>query len=64
MLGWIARAIMIVAGVIAGWFVARDDTNFDLIQMSIALLLITACVAIAAFWPSFVAFFKGGRKEP
>lgn len=64
MFGWIVRAVMVLAGVIAGWFVARDDTNFDLVQMSVALLLITVCVAIAAFWPSIAALFKGGRKEP
>ena len=41
---------MVIAAVIAGWFVARDAVNFSIIQMVVGLLLITALVAVAACW--------------
>lgn len=50
MLNILMRPIMIVAAIIAGWFVARDAVNFTIIQMVVALFLITALVALAAFW--------------
>ena len=48
MIKWLIRPIMLVAAVIAGWFVARDAVNFSIIQMVVALLLVTALVAVAA----------------
>lgn len=50
MLNWILRPIMVIATVIAGWFVARDAVNFSVIQMVVGLLLITALVALGACW--------------
>ena len=46
------------AAIIAGWFVARDAVNFNIIQMVVALFLITAIVAIAAFWETLSDWFK------
>lgn len=48
MINWLVRPIMIVAAVIAGWFVARDAVNFSIIQLVVALLLVTALVGLAA----------------
>jgi len=62
MFGWIVRGIMVVAGVIAGWFVASDSRNFDLVQMAVALILITFVVFVAAFWPAISAFLGRGGK--
>src|ERR671918_60108 len=36
MIGWIVRMTLSIAGVITGWFVAREATNFGLIQMVVA----------------------------
>jgi hypothetical protein len=58
MLGWVVRLVMAAAGVVAGWFVARDAANFGVVQMVVSLLLITILVAAAAFWPSLVAWFR------
>ena len=44
--------------IIAGWFVARDAVNFNIIQMVVAVFLITAIVAIAAFWETLSDWFK------
>lgn len=52
MLGWIARVVLIAAGFVTSWFVARDAAIFGITQVLVSLLLITAVVAILAFWPS------------
>ncbi|WP_091136931.1 hypothetical protein [Microvirga guangxiensis] len=51
MLGWIVRGLLIVTGIVTGWFVAQDAAIFGVAQVMVALLLITAVVAILAFWP-------------
>jgi hypothetical protein len=48
MIKLLIRPIMIVAAVIAGWFVARDAVNFSIIQMVVVLLLVAALAAVAA----------------
>lgn len=58
MFGWLVRIMLFLSGVIAGWFVAQDDLNYDMIRLAIMLLLVTLCVAIVAFWRNGVAFFK------
>ncbi len=52
MISWIVRFLMIAAGVVTGWFVAKDAVNFGVIQMMVALMLLTLIVAVLAFWPS------------
>jgi hypothetical protein len=61
-LNWLIRPIFLLAAVIAGWFVAEDAANFGIVQMVIAILLITALVALAAFWESVLEWMKE-RKE-
>lgn len=64
MLGWVARGILVVAGGIAGWFLTRDDPNFTLVEMAIAIALITLAVGVAAFWPALLRFLRRGRRPP
>lgn len=49
---WIARFLLIAAGTVTGWFVARDEPNFGVIQLATALLLLTFVVAVLAFRPA------------
>jgi len=51
MISWIVRILMIAAGVVTGWFVAKDAPIFGVAQMMVALLLLTLVVAVLAFWP-------------
>ncbi len=53
---------MLVAAVIAGWFVARDSVNFTVIQMVVSLFLITLIVAIAAFWETLSDWATNKKK--
>ena len=51
MLGWIVRGLLIVAGFVASWFVAKDAPQFGIMQMAVALFLFVIVVAVLAFWP-------------
>jgi hypothetical protein len=51
MIGWIVRGLLAAGGILAGWFVTRNAPNFGVIQMVMALLLLTFVVAVIAFWP-------------
>lgn len=52
MLNWVVRIVLMVAGVVASWFVAKDALSFGLVQMTIAILLCTLVVLVLAFWPA------------
>ena len=51
MLGWVARGLLIVAGFVVSWFVAKDAPQFGVMQMAVALILFIFIVAGLAFWP-------------
>ena len=51
MLGWIVRGILIVAGFVASWLVAKDAPQFGITQGAVALFLAVLVVAVLAFWP-------------
>jgi len=51
MLGWVVRGLLIVAGFVASWFVAKDAPQFGLVQMAVGLLLLLFVLWILAFWP-------------
>lgn len=60
-INWLIRPILLLAAVIAGWIVAEDSANFGVIQMAIAIILITALVGLAAFWEGAVEWWKSRR---
>jgi hypothetical protein len=49
---WIVRILLLVATPIAAWFVARDATNFSIVQMLVSILLLVGFVGALAFWPA------------
>ncbi len=57
-LGWIIRILLVVSGAITSGFVARDALNFNIIQMVVAVFLITFLVIIVAFWHELSDIFK------
>ena len=61
MIEWIARILLVVAGSITSWFVARDALEFDIIQMVVAVLLFTIIVFILAFGPVWFKRIKKTR---
>lgn len=63
MLNWVVRGLLIVAGVITGWFTAKDAPNFGVVQMVVALLLLVLIVAVVAFWPDRWTIRLRGSKD-
>ena len=63
MLNWVVRMLLLLAGVITSWFVAREADNFSVIQGVVAMLLIAAFVFLAAYWPSVAQFFRDRRSS-
>ena len=51
MLSWFVRGLLIVAGFVASWFVARDAPQFGIMQVAVTLVLMVFVVAVLAFWP-------------
>jgi hypothetical protein len=51
MLGWIVGVLLIAAGVVASWLVAKDSPQFGMMQMAVALILVVLVIAVLAFWP-------------
>jgi hypothetical protein len=50
MLGWIVRVLFVVAASITALLVSRESLGFSLVQTFVAIVLIVACVGIAAVW--------------
>jgi hypothetical protein len=61
MFNWVVRALLFIAAIIASWFVARDAVNFGIIQLVVALFLITGLVAVAAFWEALADRLKSKK---
>lgn len=61
MVGWIVRIMLIGAGVVAGWFVPKDETGFAVIQFVIALLLIAALSVVGLYWPTLKRWVRPQR---
>jgi hypothetical protein len=57
-LSWLIRPLLFLAAIMASWFVAEDAANFGVVQMVMAVLLITALVALAAFWEAVIGWLK------
>ena len=55
---WVARTLLVLAGIIAGLFVARDAAHFGIVKLFVLLGLIGAYIAAIATWPTVVAWFR------
>ena len=57
---WIARLVLFVPAVIAGWFVARDSSQFWVIAFAIALVLMAVTAVVSLYFPR-LGFWRGRR---
>jgi hypothetical protein len=48
MISFLLRIILVPAGIVAGWFVGKDQPNFGLVQSIVALFVIVFIVAVFA----------------
>jgi len=51
MIGWVARGLLLAAGTIAGWIVAKDAPAFGVVQGVVAMLLLVLIVGVLSYWP-------------
>jgi hypothetical protein len=52
MISWIARGLLVGAGIVASWFIASDAPQFGLAQAAVMLILLVLIVAVLALWPT------------
>lgn len=57
-MGWIARGLLFLGGIIASWFIATDADNFHFISFVIAMLLFVALIVCITFWPVMSGWVK------
>ena len=55
-LSWPADLLLNAGAVVASWFISKDATNFILVQMMVATLVLAALVAALVYWQSLVDF--------
>lgn len=49
MIRMIAQAVLWISGIVAAFFVAKDEPNFPLLQMTVGLILLVL-VSLAIWW--------------
>ncbi len=65
MLDWIVRILLSISGLISSLFVTREALNFPIVQMMVAILVLSVFILIAAFYTDIKQFFQRlfGRKK-
>jgi membrane protein YdbS with pleckstrin-like domain len=51
MIALVVRVLLLAGSAIAGWFFEKDQPNFSVIQMAVAVLLLVLFVFVIGFWP-------------
>ena len=59
MVNWIVRALLVLSGVVTGWFLAPDAANFSVVQAAVAISLLAFFIAVAVFLPALIRAFTG-----
>ncbi|MBL6615217.1 MAG: hypothetical protein ISP45_14480 [Reyranella sp.] len=49
---WFIRILMIVAGAMAEWLIARGSPRFQLVELGMSFFLVLLMLYVAAFWPA------------
>ena len=52
MISWAVRVLLISAGGVTSWFVAKDAPGFGVVQMMVATLMLALVISVIAFWPA------------
>ena len=58
-MAWVARLLLIIPALIAGWFVSKDDVAYWVIAFAIALVFIVLTIAFELYVHPLL---KRGRK--
>jgi len=52
-MAWIIRIFFIIAAPIAALLVARESLNFDIVQLFVAIILMTTVIGLGATWSAY-----------
>ena len=50
-MGLVIRALLVLGGIAAEWFVAADSPNFGVVQGILAMVILAVVVGVIALWP-------------
>lgn len=64
MIGWLVRILMLAGGVVAGWFVPRDELGYTIIQFVVVLLIILAASVATLYLPVLRRWWKDTSDKP
>jgi uncharacterized membrane protein YcaP (DUF421 family) len=56
-MGWLIRIAIAGAGVVAGWFVPRDQLGYTIMQFVVLLLLILVVSVVVLYFPKLRSMF-------
>jgi len=57
-ISWLLEPLMTAAAFVASFFVSEDSANFGVVQMAVAVLLMTSIAAILTFWPTIMSWTR------
>jgi hypothetical protein len=57
-LTWPADLLLSIGGWAASWFISRNATNFDIVQMMFATLVLAAFVGLIAYWRTLFDYWR------
>lgn len=64
MIGWLVRILLLAGGVVAGWFVPRDELGYTIIQFVVVLLIILAVSVTTLYLPELRRWWKDTTDKP
>ena len=64
MIGWLVRFLLLAGGVVAGWFVPRDELGYTIIQFAIVLLIILAASVATLYLPVLRRWWRDTPEKP
>lgn len=50
MLDWLARGILFLSGILVGVFLPKEDAQFDIVTMIVAIALMVVVLTTLSFW--------------
>ncbi|MCZ8544312.1 hypothetical protein OOJ09_08990 [Mesorhizobium qingshengii] len=64
-MSWLIRILLAGAGVVAGWFLPRDQIGYTIMQFVVFLLLVLTASVVVLYLPRLRGIFTGpSTKKP
>jgi hypothetical protein len=61
MIDWVVRVLLDAGASVAGLFVSKDQSQFDVIAAMIAILLLAAILTMLVYGRSLIDYLRGKR---